>query len=216
MRVAVVGATGLVGRQTMSALGDLGHDAVPIARSHGVDVVTGAGLDDALRGSLAVIDILNTTETERSAVERFFATTTEQLLASEQRVGVTHHVLLSIVGLDRVQGNAHYAGKRRQEELVQTGSVPWTIQRAAQFFDFAAMVASWTTRDGVAGLPCSCSRSRSRTSPRCSPASPPAHRRASPPTSWARSCRTSSTWPGARWPPEMTPRRSRSAGATGP
>lgn len=153
MRVAVVGATGHVGRHTMQALSDLGHDAVPIARSQGVDVFTGAGLDDALRGSLAVIDVLSTPETEPSAVERFFATTTEQLLASEQRVGVTHHVLLSIVGIDRIEGNAHYAGKRRQEQLVQAGPVPWTIQRATQFFDFAAMVVGWTTRDGVATVP---------------------------------------------------------------
>jgi uncharacterized protein YbjT (DUF2867 family) len=52
-----------------------------------------------------------------------------------------------------VVGNPHYAGKRRQEAVVEAGSVPWTIQRATQFFDFPAMVAGWTTQDGVAVLP---------------------------------------------------------------
>jgi uncharacterized protein YbjT (DUF2867 family) len=61
-------------------------------------------------------------------------------------------VLLSIVGIHRVEGNAHYAGKREQERLVTEGSVPWTIVPATQFHDFAAMVASWTEQDGVATI----------------------------------------------------------------
>ncbi len=82
-----------------------------------------------------------------------FGTVTERLLAAEQEAGVGHHVVLSIVGLDRVHGNAHYAGKRRQEELVEAGPVPWTIVRATQFHDFGGMVVSWTTRDGRAMVP---------------------------------------------------------------
>ncbi|WP_345148870.1 NmrA family transcriptional regulator, partial [Nonomuraea rubra] len=66
--------------------------------------------------------------------------------------GVRHHVLLSIVGVHRVEGNAHYAAKREQERLVEAGPVPWTIVPATQFHDFAAMVASWTERDGVATI----------------------------------------------------------------
>jgi uncharacterized protein YbjT (DUF2867 family) len=153
MRVAVVGATGRVGRHVVAALRDTGHEAVPVARAVGVDVLTGAGLDDALAGVEAVVDVLNSIETDRAAVEEFFGTTTEHLLAAEGRAGVAHHVLLSIVGIERVEGNAHYAGKRRQEHLVEAGSVPWTILRATQFFDFAVMVAGWTARDGVATVP---------------------------------------------------------------
>lgn len=55
-----------------------------------------------------------------------------------------HHVLLSIVGLDRIAGNAHYEGKKLQEALVAAGPVPWTIQRATQFHEFAGMVVEWT------------------------------------------------------------------------
>ena len=78
---------------------------------------------------------------------------TERLLAAEERAGVGHHVLLSIVSIHRVEGNAHYAGKRRQEELVEAGPVPFTILPATEFHEFAEMVVGWTERDGVAPLP---------------------------------------------------------------
>ena len=59
MRVAVIGGTGMTGAHTVSALGDGGHDAVVVARSRGADVATGAGLDEALSGVEAVIDVTN-------------------------------------------------------------------------------------------------------------------------------------------------------------
>jgi uncharacterized protein YbjT (DUF2867 family) len=85
-------------------------------------------------------------------VVEYFGTTTRNLLAAEQRAGVRHHVLLSIVGLHRIEGNAHYAGKREQDGLVEAGPMPWTIVPATQFHDFAAMVTSWTEQDGVATI----------------------------------------------------------------
>jgi uncharacterized protein YbjT (DUF2867 family) len=51
------------------------------------------------------------------------------------------------VGIDRVPDNAHYHGKRAQEEAVRHGPVPWSIVAATQFYDFPLMVAGWT-RDG--------------------------------------------------------------------
>ena len=59
-------------------------------------------------------------------------------------------MVLSIVGLIRIEGNAHYAGKRLQAELVLSGSVPATIQRATQFHEFAGMVVGWTRQGDVA------------------------------------------------------------------
>jgi uncharacterized protein YbjT (DUF2867 family) len=66
---------------------------------------------------------------------------------------VAHHVVLSIVGLDRIEGNAHYAGKRAQEELAFSGSIPITIQRATQFHEFAGMVVQWTRQGNSAKVP---------------------------------------------------------------
>jgi uncharacterized protein YbjT (DUF2867 family) len=153
MRVAVVGGTGLVGRYTVEALGREGHEVVVVARSQGVDVTTGAGLDRALTGIESVVDVTNTTATAPAAAREFFGTTTEHLLAAEQQAGVGHHVVLSIVGVDLVEGNAHYAGKRRQEELALAGPVPATVLRATQFHEFAEMVVGWTRQGDIAIIP---------------------------------------------------------------
>jgi uncharacterized protein YbjT (DUF2867 family) len=152
MRIAVAGATGNIGTLTVAALERAGHDVVRISRSLGVDLTTGAGLDEALAGVEAVIDATNGPATDRDEAVAYFNATTNHLLAAEQRAGVRHHVLLSIVGIDRAEGNAHYSGKREQERLVTEGQVPWTIVPATQFHDFAAMVAGWVERDGVAEL----------------------------------------------------------------
>lgn len=152
MRIAVAGATGNIGSLTVAALERGGHDVVRVSRSLGVDLSTGDGLDDALAGVEAVVDATNGPATDRAGTVAYLGTITRNLLAAEERAGVRHHVLLSIVGIDRVEDNAHYAGKREQERLVAAGPVPWTIVRATQFHDFAAMVASWTERDGVATI----------------------------------------------------------------
>jgi uncharacterized protein YbjT (DUF2867 family) len=147
MRIAVIGATGLVGRAVRAAVERNGHEAVAVSRSAGVDVVSGEGLEAALAGCDAVIDVVNTPENEGDGPRRFFTAATENLLRAGQRAGVSHHVVLSIVGVDLVRGNPHYAGKQHQERLARSGPVPATIVRATQFHDFAGMVASWT-RDG--------------------------------------------------------------------
>jgi uncharacterized protein YbjT (DUF2867 family) len=152
-KVAVVGATGQVGRRVVAALRRDGHEAVGISRSTGVDVVTGAGLDEVLAGVDAVVDVLNTAAREKGEAVAFLGTTTRNALEAERRGGVRHHVLLSIVGIDRVEGNAHYACKRGQERLVEHGLVPWTILRATQFFGFAGMLARRTAHNGVAAIP---------------------------------------------------------------
>jgi uncharacterized protein YbjT (DUF2867 family) len=151
MRIAVAGATGNIGARTVSALERDGHDVVRISRSLGVDLLTGDGLDGALDGVDAVVDTVSSPPVDPDETRSYFATATSNLLAAEERAGVRHHVLLSIVGIDRMDGGtAHYAGKREQERLVEAGRVPWTIVPATQFHDFAAMAASWTERDGVA------------------------------------------------------------------
>jgi uncharacterized protein YbjT (DUF2867 family) len=153
MRIAVAGGTGLAGRHTVKALRAGGHDAVVLARSAGVDLTTGHGLAGVLAGVDAVIDVINTPTTSAEQARAFFGTTTGQLLAAEDHAGVRHHVVLSIVGVDRVEGNAHYAGKRAQEWMALAGPVPATILRATQFFDYAAMVVGWTRRGQVARVP---------------------------------------------------------------
>src|SRR5688500_11457658 len=110
MRIAVAGATGNIGALTTAALERDGHEVVRVSRSLGVDLLTGAGLDEGRAGVDAVVDASNAPPADRDRTVAYFATTTRNLLAAEQRAGVRHHVLLSISGIDRVEGNAHYAG----------------------------------------------------------------------------------------------------------
>ncbi|TAK11714.1 MAG: NAD-dependent epimerase/dehydratase family protein [Acidobacteria bacterium] len=153
MRIVVAGGTGMVGRLVVSALGRRGHDAKVLSRSHGVDLSSGAGLDVALEGVDAVIDVTNARTTSPDEARRLFGGLTTNLLAAERRAGVKHHVLLSIVGVDRLTGSPHYEGKRAQEALVKAGGVPWTIQRATQFHEFAPQTLSWTRKGGTAMIP---------------------------------------------------------------
>jgi uncharacterized protein YbjT (DUF2867 family) len=153
MRIAVIGGTGTAGRQTVEALRRAGHDAVVVARSRGVDVASGRGLAEALAGVETVVDVTSIVATDAREAREQFGTATRNLLAAEQQAGVRHHVLLSIVGVDRFEANAHFAGKRRQEELVLAGPIPMTIQRATQFHEFAGALVDWVRRDGAAVLP---------------------------------------------------------------
>jgi uncharacterized protein YbjT (DUF2867 family) len=136
VRIAVAGGTGIVGSHVVTALTAAGHDPVVLARSRGVDLTTGAGLDAALEGARAVIDVSNLSTTSRKKSVAFFSEAGRQLLAAGQRAGIAHHVALSIVGIDRVDFG-YYEGKRRQEELVLNGPVAATVLRSTQFFEFA-------------------------------------------------------------------------------
>jgi uncharacterized protein YbjT (DUF2867 family) len=87
----------------------------------------------------AVIDVTNIVTQNRRRATTFFETSTRHLLEAEGRQGVGHHVLLSIVGIDRVR-MGYYQAKQAQENLLRQGPVPWTILRATQFHEFAAQM----------------------------------------------------------------------------
>jgi uncharacterized protein YbjT (DUF2867 family) len=153
MRVAVAGGTGLVGQQVADALRADGHEPVVISRAGGIDLVRADGLREKLEGVDSVIDVTNTPALQSDAAEAFFGAVTRNLLAVGRAAGVQHHVVLSILGLERVAGNGHYAGKRLQERLARQADIPATVVRAAQFFDFAAMVVRWTLQGDRAVVP---------------------------------------------------------------
>lgn len=139
MRVAVAGGTGVVGRHVAEALSAAGHSPVILSRGRGVDLVTAAGLEEAVRGAEAVIDVSNLVTTGRAASVRFFETATANLLRAGHAAGVRHHVVLSIVGVDRVTFG-YYEGKLRQEQRALAGPVPASVLRATQFHEFAGQV----------------------------------------------------------------------------
>ncbi|MGZ4455841.1 MAG: SDR family oxidoreductase [Nocardioides sp.] len=136
MRIAVAGGTGVVGRHVVREAEARGHEVVVLSRSSGTDLTTGDGLVDALAGVQAVVDVVSTRTQRRQAARAFFGGVTSNLLAAGSDAGVGHHVVLSIVGIDRVP-SGYYEGKLLQEELTAAGTVPWSILRCTQFHEFA-------------------------------------------------------------------------------
>ena len=106
-----------------------------IARSPGVDLVTGDGLDAALAGVDAVVDATNTESPGKRASTEFFEATARTLTRTAAAAGVRHIVALSIIGIDRVP-YGYYQGKLRQEQVLRESPVPVSILRAAQFHEF--------------------------------------------------------------------------------
>ena len=152
MKLAVIGGTGLIGSQVVRKLTDAGHEAVPVARSTGVDLITGEGLDRALEGAAVVIDVSNSPTFDAASLD-FFRTSMTNLLAAGERAGVRHQVVLSIVGVDQVPQLDYYRAKTLQEDLLGQGPTPYSIVRATQFFEFVDAVLSWTSDGDTVRLP---------------------------------------------------------------
>ncbi|MGW6522149.1 SDR family oxidoreductase [Streptomyces sp. NPDC054962] len=152
MKFAVIGGTGLIGSQVVKNLDAAGHQAVPHSPSTGVDIITGQGLEAALAGADAVVNLSNSPTFDEASLD-FFRTSMDNLLAASEKAGVRHFVILSIVGVDQVPGLDYYRAKVLQEDILKAGSVPYSIVRATQFMEFMDAVLSWTTDGDTVRLP---------------------------------------------------------------
>src|SRR5580765_2984154 len=101
MKIVVIGGTGLIGSKTIPILRQGGDEAVAASPNTGVNTITGEGLKEALAGAQVVIDLTNSPSFEDKAVLEFFQTSGRNLLAAEDAANVRHHVVLSIVGIER-------------------------------------------------------------------------------------------------------------------
>ncbi|MGA0597716.1 SDR family oxidoreductase [Enterovirga sp. CN4-39] len=141
MKIVVVGGSGLIGRQVTADLLRMGHGAVPASPSTGVNAYTGEGLARVLTGAEVVVDVSNAPSFADTAVLDFFERSGRNIIAAERQAGVKHHVALSIVGTDRLQGNGYFRAKVAQERLIKAAGIPYTIVRATQFFEFVATIS---------------------------------------------------------------------------
>ena len=151
-KIAVTGATGRVGSPLVEILEQRGHDVVPIARSKGADVVSGAGLDEALVGVDTIIDTATGPSPDQATATEFFTASAKNLQRAGAAAGAKRIVVVSIIGIDKFQGG-YNAAKLAQEQALLEGPLPVRIVRAAQFHEFVDQLAGWTIQDGVAYLP---------------------------------------------------------------
>ena len=99
--IAVAGATGRVGRHVVDVLQARGHDVVAISRSTGVDVISGEGLADALKGVECIVDTATGPSPEQQAATDFFTTAARNFHDAGERAGVRRIVVVSIISCDR-------------------------------------------------------------------------------------------------------------------
>ena len=147
MNIVVIGGTGLIGSKLVEKLRDAGHEPLAASPDTGVNTLTGEGLDEALRGADVVVDVSNAPAWEDAAVLDFFQTSSRNLSEAETKAGVGHHVALSVVGIDRLPESGYFRAKVAQEEAVKAASIPYTILRATQFFEFIGRIAD-SSADG--------------------------------------------------------------------
>jgi uncharacterized protein YbjT (DUF2867 family) len=152
MKIVVIGGTGLIGSKLVKLLRGHGHEVLAASPNTGVNAVTGEGLAPALAGAQVVVDVANSPSFEDQAVLAFFQASGRNLLAAEAEAGVRHHVALSVVGTERLQGSGYFRAKLAQEALIKAAKVPYTIVRATQFFEFMGAIAQSSAQEGAIRL----------------------------------------------------------------
>jgi uncharacterized protein YbjT (DUF2867 family) len=153
MKIVVIGGSGLIGSKLVPKLRERGHEAVAASPSSGVNTLTGEGMAEVLKGAAVVVDVTNSPSWEDAAVMKFFETSTRNLLASEAAAGVGHHVALSVVGTERLLASGFFRAKMAQENLIKASSIPYSIVRATQFFEFVKGIADFSTDGNKVRLP---------------------------------------------------------------
>jgi uncharacterized protein YbjT (DUF2867 family) len=152
MKIVIIGGTGLIGSKTVPILRQGGHEVVVASPKTGVNSITGEGLNEAMVGTQVVIDLANSPSFEDKAVLEFFETSGRNLLSAEAAAGVRHHVVLSIVGTDRMPDNGYFRAKVAQENLIKASGIPYTIIRSTQFLEFLGGIAASSAEGNVVKL----------------------------------------------------------------
>ena len=150
MRIAIAGATGLIGSQLTALARKEGHEVVEIARETGYDLLSPepGRLETAFSGADAVVDVTSTRGVldDRATLD-FFTGIAGTLGRAATAAGVRRTVTLSIVGIDKSPDYGYYVAKLAQERVARETNAGALVLRATQFHDFARQMFEWN-RDG--------------------------------------------------------------------
>lgn len=139
MRIAIAGATGLVGRPLTAAARAAGHDVVELSRGQGVDLTSDV---PDLAGVEAVVDVTSSPNLDEGEATAYFTAVAEHLGDAATAAGARRAVVLSIIGVD-IAPEPYYRAKLAQERATQEHAPGAAILRTAQFLDFPRQMLEW-------------------------------------------------------------------------
>jgi uncharacterized protein YbjT (DUF2867 family) len=150
MKIAVAGATGLVGSQVTALARAQGHEVVELTRGTGFDLLNPDDrLREALTGAAAVVDVTSSPSVQGDEAQTFFTTVAENLGRAATAAGVQRTVVLSIVGTDLSPDFPYYVAKVAQEQAYRAHAPGVLIVRATQFHEFPIQTIDWYRQGDV-------------------------------------------------------------------
>ena len=162
MRVAILGATGLVGSALVKAAQDAGHDVVALSKETGADVLQPEGLADQLDSPDAVVDVTQSPSLDEAEAGAFFSQAAANIGLAAHDAGADRTVVLSIIGVDRIAEagsdvgtgfDGYYRAKYAQEEAATAHAPGAHVVRSGQFHDIARQAIGWGRDGGQTTVP---------------------------------------------------------------
>lgn len=140
MRLAVAGATGLIGSQVVRLARAAGHDVIGLSRGSGIDLTEPVGLGRRLIGVDAIVDVTRSSSMDRREATEFFTSVATNLGRAARAAGVHRTVVLSIVGIEGSQDFGWYVATLAHERATRQHAPGVKTLRATQFHEFPGQV----------------------------------------------------------------------------
>ncbi|WP_316784965.1 SDR family oxidoreductase [Streptomyces sasae] len=162
MKVVVIGDGGSIEVEAVARVKDHGNDVELVSDSSGVNILTGAGLSEALENCSVVVDLSGPPSLDdgvltedcglvidEEAVMQTLCRSTTNLLSAAVAAGVKHYVALSVVGVDRLREGGYFRALYAKEALIRQSRIPYSIIRTTQLFESACDIAEAATEDWI-------------------------------------------------------------------
>jgi len=159
-RVLITGGAGALGREMVNRLSAQDYTVRVMSRRSRpatqppeiewaqADLGAGTGISEAVAG----VDTIVHAATNFFSSGKVDVAGTKRLLDAARAADISHVLYVSIVGVER-NPFAYYQMKLKAEALVQQSGIPWSIQRAMQFYPFIDLILRAGVHWPVALLP---------------------------------------------------------------
>ncbi|MDR0259193.1 MAG: NmrA family transcriptional regulator [Comamonas sp.] len=132
MKILVLGGCQPLGAKVVSNLRQLGYPVVADADPR---------LPAALHGIEVLMDVREPPVIDTADALEGWACACRQLNAAIAAAAVAHHIALSALGVQCMQGSCYFQALALREQLIQAGSTPFTVLRAAPLYESLAQLA---------------------------------------------------------------------------